>query len=187
MRDKTRKERYEEKKINAKTYPISIATINFMHDGNLGYLIRSAACFGAECIHVIGSIPDRKVLNPSSGTLCDYVEIKQYNTPVAFLEYARANNYNLISAEINDEALPINRYNFDFTKHTCIILGHEESGIPSELIRNSDSVSIPMPGIGFCLNTSQAGNILLYEAVKRYEAQTEFIEEWLNGCYIHYP
>ena len=187
MRDKTRKQRYNEKKLNAKTYPISIAAINFMHGGNLGYLIRSVACFGAECVHVIGSVPHRNALNPTSGTLCDYVDIKQYGTPGAFLEYARENNYQLISAEIDDEATPINRYRFDFNKHTCIVLGHEESGVPVELIRNSDTVFIPMPGVGFCLNTSQAGNILLYEAVKQYESQNKFLEEWVNECYIHYP
>tara|TARA_R110000824_G_scaffold32156_6_gene104015 strand:+ start:438 stop:1001 length:564 start_codon:yes stop_codon:yes gene_type:complete len=187
MRDKTRKQRYNEKKPNAKTYPISIATINFMHDGNLGYLIRSAACFGAECVHVIGSVPPKGVLNPPSGTLCDYVDIKQYGTPGTFLEYARQNDYQLIAAEINDEASPINGYRFDFSRHICIVLGHEKSGVPTELIRNSDTVFIPMPGIGFCLNTSQAGNIILYEAVKQYESQNKFLEEWVNECYIHYP
>ena len=83
-RDKTRRERYDEKKQNAETYPISIATINFMHDGNLGYLVRSAACFGAECVHVIGSVPDRNILNAASGTLYDYVKINQHNSPMEF-------------------------------------------------------------------------------------------------------
>ena len=69
-RDKTRRERYDEKKKHAKTYPISIATVNFLHDGNVGFLIRAAACFGAECIHVIGSVP------PSESTkrVIGYVE-----------------------------------------------------------------------------------------------------------------
>jgi tRNA G18 (ribose-2'-O)-methylase SpoU len=187
MREKTRRERYEKKKQIAKTYPISVATINFMHDGNLGYIIRSAACFGAKCVHVIGSVPDKGVLNPSSGTLCDYVDIKQYSNPGAFLEYARENDYNLISAEINNEATPLNRYKFNFSKHTCIVLGHEESGVPIELIRNSDTVFIPMPGVGYCLNTSQAGNIMLYEAAKAFEVQSKFLEEWVDECYIHHP
>ena len=104
MREKTRRERYEEKKRNAKTYPISIATVNFMHDGNLGYLVRSAACFGAECVHVIGSVPDRGALNPSSGTLCDYIEIRQYSTPMEFLNHIRENEICLVSAEINENA-----------------------------------------------------------------------------------
>jgi len=187
MRDKTRRERYEEKKPNAKTYPISIATVNFMHDGNLGYLIRSAACFGAECVHVIGSVPPRNILNPPAGTLCDYIEIKQYNNPEEFLNYARERDYQLITAEITDDATPLNRYKFNFSRHTCLVVGHEESGVPVELIRNSDSVFIPMPGVGFCLNTSQAGNIMLYEAVKNFEAQNEFLEEWITECYIHHP
>jgi len=28
-----------------------------------------------------------------------------------------------------------------------------------------------MPGVGFCLNTSQAANIILYEATKQYDKQ----------------
>jgi len=28
-----------------------------------------------------------------------------------------------------------------------------------------------MPGVGYCLNTSQAANILLYEAVKQFEGR----------------
>ena len=145
------------------------------------------ACFGAKCVHVIGSIPPRRVLNPLAGTLCDYIEIRQYSTPEEFLSYAREQDYQLVSAEIADDSTPLNRYRFNFTKHTCLVLGHEEHGIPPVLIRNSDTVFIPMPGVGYCLNTSQAGNIMLYEATKSFEAQSEFLEEWVNECYIHHP
>jgi tRNA G18 (ribose-2'-O)-methylase SpoU len=187
MRDKTRRERYEEKKPSAKTYPISIATVNFMHDGNLGYLIRSAACFGAQCVHVIGSVPHPRILRALSGTLTDYVQLKRHSNPTAFLEHTKENDIKLISAEINDVAVSIEKYRFDFDKPVCIVVGHEETGIPTEIIKQSDSVYIPMPGVGFCLNTSQAGNIMLYEAVKQYEAQSRFLEEWIEECYIHHP
>ena len=39
--------------------------------------------------------------------------------------------------------------------------------IAIEILRNSDKVYIPMPGVGFCLNTSQTANIFLYEAAKQ--------------------
>ena len=52
-RAKTRRERYDDKKRNANTYPISLCCVNFQHDGNLGFLIRRAACFGAKLLHVI--------------------------------------------------------------------------------------------------------------------------------------
>jgi len=187
MRDKTRRERYEEKKQNAKTYPISIAAVNFIHDGNLGYLIRSAACFGAECVHVIGSVPPPRTLKALSGTLLDYVQIKQHSNPTQFLEHIRENDIKLISAEINDEATPLNQYSFNFREPICIVVGHEQTGIPVELIQNSDSGFISMPGVGYCLNTAQAGNIMLYEATKQYEAQARFLEEWTEECYIHHP
>ena len=187
MRDKTRRERYDEKKYNAKSYPISIAAINFMHDGNLGYLIRSAACFGAQCVHVIGTVPPRSELNALSGSLYDYVEIKQYASPSEFLAYTRENDCRLISAEISEDARSLHSYRFDFDRHNIMVVGHEESGIPVEILKNSTKLLIPMPGVGFCLNTSQTANIMLYEAARQLENQNKFLEEWVDGCYIHHP
>ena len=93
----------------------------------------------------------------------------------------------LVSAEINDEAISIERYKFNFSRPVCIIVGHESTGIPIELVRNSDSVYIPMPGVGYCLNTSQTGNIMLYEAVKQFEAQENLANDWKEHLDIHYP
>lgn len=169
MRDKTRRQRYDSKKKTAKTFPISVATINFKHDGNIGYLIRSAACFGADRVHVIGSLPKRKILNPLSGSLVDYIPIEQHENPLEFLEYAKSNNIKLISAELCEKSESIETYNFDFSQPICIVVGHEEVGIPSEILNNSDKIYIPMPGVGYCLNTSQAANILLYEATTQYQ------------------
>jgi len=168
-REETRRQRYDAKKKTAKTFPVSIATVNFKHDGNIGYLIRSAACFGADAVHVIGSLPDRKVLNPLSGSLVDYVDINVHRDPAAFIEYARENNIKLISAELCKESESIETYDFDFSQPVCIVVGHEETGIPVEILNNSDKIYIPMPGVGYCLNTSQVANILLYEATTRYQ------------------
>ena len=187
MRDKTRRERYDDKKQEARTFPISIATVNFIHDGNLGYLIRSAACFGAECVHVIGSVPHPRVLKTLSGTLVDYVQLERHSNPTRFLEHIRENDIKLVSAEINDDSMPIGKYKFNFSRPVCIVVGHETTGIPIELVQNSDSVYIPMPGVGYCLNTSQTGNIMLYEAVKQFEAQEKFSNEWKEQLDIHYP
>jgi tRNA G18 (ribose-2'-O)-methylase SpoU len=177
-RDKTRRERYDGKKRMAKTYPISLCCVNFQHDGNLGYLIRSAACFGAEFLHVIGSIPERKVLNPLSGSLYDYVEIKQYSSPRDFLDYTKNEDIKLVAAEIHRDSKPISSYKFHCSRPICLVVGHEESGIPIEILQNSDIVHIPMPGAGYCLNTSQTANIMLYEAIKQYEFQQEWCRQW---------
>jgi len=169
-RDETRKERYEKKRASAKTYPISIACVNFMHDGNLGYLIRAASCFGAQHLHVIGNVPSRKLLNPPSGGLYDYVEIMQYKDPGEFLLYAKHQCINIVAAEIDQAAVPLHEYVFDFRRPTCIFVGHEQSGVPATVMISSDVVQIPMPGVGYCLNTAQTANILMYEAVRQYDS-----------------
>ena len=168
-RIKSRKQRYDTKKKHAQTYPISLCAINFMCDGNLGYLIRSAACFGAECVHVIGSVPGRKDINAASGTLYDYVKIRRYDTPQDFLDYAKSSNIQIISAEIDESAKSIASYAFNFDSSIALVVGNEQSGIPVEILKTSEKVFIPMPGVGFCLNTAQAANILLYEAVRQFD------------------
>jgi tRNA G18 (ribose-2'-O)-methylase SpoU len=109
------------------------------------------------------------VLNPLSGSLLDYVEVNEYSDPAAFVKYAEQNNIQLISAELCEESESIETYDFDFSQPICIVVGHEEAGIPIEVLNNSDKVYIPMPGVGYCLNTSQAANILLYEATTQYQ------------------
>ncbi len=169
MRQETRRERYDKKLKSAKTYPISLCAINFRVDDNLGYLVRSAACFGAGTVHVIGHVPSRGVLNPLSGSLYDYVKIKKYSTPSGFLGYARKEEIKLVSAELVDAAVPISSYDFAFDSRICLVVGQEECGVPVEILKNSDKVYIPLPGVGYCLNTSQAANIMLYEATRQYD------------------
>ena len=174
VRSKTRRERYDEKSKNAQKFPIELCTVNFMHDGNLGYLIRAAACFGVQKIHVIGSYPSRAVLNPLSGSLYDYVQIQKYSTPREFLDMAKYRKMGLISAEISEDSTPITSYTFPSDRHMCLVVGQERLGIPIDILLNSEAkVEIPMPGVGFCLNTSQAANILLYEATKQLTNETQ--------------
>jgi len=176
VRSKTRRERYDEKKRHADTFPISIVCTNFEHDGNLAFIIRAAACFGAECIHVIGSVPSRSDLYAQSGSLFDYVQIKKHTSPSAFLNFAKNNEIRLISAEIFKGAKPITSYSFNFDSPLALVVGNEGLGVPTEILYNSEIVYIPMPGVGFCLNTSQTANIMLYEATKQYQTLQKHIE-----------
>ena len=171
MREETRRQRYDSKLKTAKRYPISLCAINFRVDDNLGYLVRSAACFGAERLYVIGDVPERSRIKSTSGSLIDYVEIKQFSRPSEFLTYMEAEEIQIIAAELVEEARSISFYNFNFDRPICLVVGNEQIGVPTEIIQRSDVVYIPMPGIGFCLNTSQTANILLFEAVKQYNEQ----------------
>lgn len=171
MRTETRRERYDKKARTAKTYPISLCAINFRVDDNLGYLIRAAACFGADRLYVIGHVPERRRLKATSGSLIDYVEIIQFSTPSEFLVQMQMEGIQVVAAELAEGAKSLDVYNFDFNRHLCLVVGNEEIGVPAEILRSSDVVYIPMPGVGYCLNTSQTANIMLYEAVRQYEKE----------------
>ena len=170
---KTRRDRYNEKIANGKVknHPFSICSVNFQCDENIAYLIRTAACFGLQDVHVIGSLPHYEDVRRKSGTLHDYVNIHQYSNPSQFLDYARRTNMCVISIELTDNAY--NVHNIDFKQltrqydHVCFVVGNETTGVPAEILHTTESIFIPMPGAGVCLNTSQAANIVIYEAVKQ--------------------
>lgn len=168
MRSETRNQRYNRKKLNAKTLPVSFTTICFDFDDNLAFLIRTAACYGFSHINVIGSVPHRSKLNPKSGSLFDFVEIHQYSNPNYFLEAVRESGTKLVSADISPEAFSLYDYKFDFQIPLSIVLGNETTGIPVEITLNSDEVYIPMPGPGFCLNTSQSGTAFATEYSRQF-------------------
>ena len=170
---KTRRDRYNEKIANGevKSFPFSICSVNFQCDENVAYLIRTAACFGLKDVHVIGALPDYEDVRRKSGTLHDYVNIHQYNNPSQFLEYARRTRMHVISVELTDSAINISDMDFvkliDIYGHVCFVVGNETTGVPAEIAHTTTNIVIPMPGAGFCLNTSQAANIVVYEAVKQ--------------------
>jgi len=169
VRETTRRQRYDKKFKNAKKYPISLCAINFRVDDNLGYLVRSAACFGAERLYVIGHVPERSRIKATSGSLVDYVEIIQFSNPSEFLTCMQIEGVQIVSGELVENARPLSSYNFNFARPICLVVGNEETGVPAEILRRSEIVYIPMPGVGYCLNTSQTANIMLFEAIRQFE------------------
>jgi tRNA G18 (ribose-2'-O)-methylase SpoU len=86
-----------------------------------------------------------------------------HKSPRDFLLFVKDNPGKIVSAELCDGAFSIYDYKFAGEGHTYIVAGHETTGVPSEILINSDKVFIPMSGVGYCLNTSQAANVMLYE------------------------
>lgn len=171
QRDKTRRQKYQERLKNAKTLPVSIATINFRHEINLAHVVRAAVCFGAKEVYVVGGHPSRKIMNEVSASLFDYIGIKSFPTPSSLLRYTDRNDIKVVSIELplnNFQCHSIFNYKPDFSRELCLVVGHETLGVPTEILNRSDIVYIPMAGAGSCLNTSQAANIALYEMTKRY-------------------
>jgi 23S rRNA (guanosine2251-2'-O)-methyltransferase len=118
-------------------------------------------------------VPERSNIKATSGSLIDYVEIVQFSTPSEFVARLQLEGIQIIAGELVEKAESLVTYNFNFDRPICVVVGNEETGVPAEILQSGDIVQIPMPGVGYCLNTSQAANILLYEAVKQFEEKNE--------------
>ena len=168
FREETRRQRYIQKTSKAKILPFYLAAVNFGLDENLALLIRSAACFGASGVFVIGGVPSPSFLRGKSGTTLDFMNIKAFSNPSLFLAYCRESRLKVVSAEICDGSTSLYDYCFDFSAPNVIVVGNETVGVPGEIILNSDRVHIDMPGVGAFLNTSQAATVFANEFVRQF-------------------
>lgn len=168
-RTETRRQRYANKAKVATRLPVEVACTNFSCDENVAYLARALACFGGINMHVIGKVPQYSTITKHSGGHSNLIKIIQHSNPVDFIQWARENDRILVCAELQDGAKSLTNFKFDFSRPSLVVLGNEMDGIPVEISKNADhTVYIPMPGNGFCLNTSQAGNVILYEYSRQY-------------------
>lgn len=164
MRSETRKERYAKKSSIAQVLPLNFAATYFSSDGNVAYLSRALACFGGKTIHVIGKIPDKAELKRLSGGHSELVKWVSHKNPIDFVAFCRSNGIKIVAAELDDNAINIQEYSWDYNKETVVCVGNEMEGLPIEIVDSADDlVYIPMPGAGFCLNTSQTANILAFD------------------------
>lgn len=167
-RTETRAERYAAKKERAVSHNIAPVCINFMHEENVAFVVRSAACFGAKEVIVLGAMPDAALLKARSGSTNTLLPIKAFPNTNVFLDYVRSQDAIIVSAELCDGSQSIYDYEFPQDKMIYLMCGHEEAGVPSDIILNSEAtVHIPMPGQAFCLNTSQCATAMLYEYVRQ--------------------
>jgi tRNA G18 (ribose-2'-O)-methylase SpoU len=167
MRNETRRQRYKKKQEVSKSFPVEVACINFKHEPNIGYVIRAAACFGASRVNLIGSGPESKELRELSGTTSDFIQVQNFSNPNQFLNYCRENNIHIVSAELTENSRSIYDYRYPKDRKVCIVVGNEQTGVPTDILQHSEVVQIPMPGLGYCLNTAQACNIMLFEYTKQ--------------------
>lgn len=134
--------------------------IEFSFEGNLGLLVRTAACYNMD-IHVIGSIPESRILREKSASTAHLINIIQYSTPGEFLRAVKGKK--IVAAELSDRSIPLNNYTFS-DEETILFVGNESVGISEDILMAADCVEIPMIGPAPCLNVTNAAAILVWEA-----------------------
>ncbi len=134
---------------------------------NFGAIARTAECAGVHALIVPakGSAqinPD--AIKTSAGALYK-IPVCRHDSLFNTAKFLQESGLQLVACtEKTNDFL----YEPDYTVPTAIIMGSEESGISTELIRIADHLAkIPMHGEIESLNVSVSAGILLYEAVRQ--------------------
>jgi tRNA G18 (ribose-2'-O)-methylase SpoU len=165
----TRRQRQSQK--DFQTLPMSICCVNFEKEVNVAHAMRSAACFGAG-VQVIGQVGvTTKALRAISGSVNHRMTPEVFSTPQDWIQHCRKNGIRMIALECPTDhpfdSKLLHELELD-GREISIVVGHETSGVPVEILKASECFHIAMPGFGSCLNTAQTANIALYELSKRF-------------------
>lgn len=134
---------------------------------NFGAICRTAECTGVDAVvvPVKGSAQvSADAVKTSSGALLKINLCREKSLP-ASVEYLKNSGFKIIGCTEKTENLI---YDADYSGPTAIIMGSEEDGISSPLMKLLDkAVKIPMKGEIASLNVSVSTAVTLYEAIRQ--------------------
>lgn len=134
---------------------------------NFGAIARTCECAGVNCI----VIPERNsvsvnadAVKTSAGAL-NYLPVCRLRNLVKAVQYLRDSGFKVMGAS---EKTDLNYTKADFTGPVAIVLGAEDTGISTDVLKLCDTlVAIPEFGQINSLNVSVAGGIMIYEVVRQ--------------------
>lgn len=134
---------------------------------NFGAIARTCECAGVNCI----VIPERNsvsvnadAVKTSAGAL-NYLPVCRERNLVKAVQYLRDSGFKVMGAS---EKTDLNYTKADFTGPVAIVLGAEDTGISTDVLKLCDTlVAIPEFGKINSLNVSVAGGIMIYEVVRQ--------------------
>ncbi|MCI6334422.1 MAG: 23S rRNA (guanosine(2251)-2'-O)-methyltransferase RlmB [Sodaliphilus sp.] len=134
---------------------------------NFGAIARTCECAGVNCI----VIPERNsvsvnadAVKTSAGAL-NYLPVCRERNLVKAVQYLRDSGFKVMGAS---EKTDLNYTKVDFTGPVAIVLGAEDTGISTDVLKLCDTlVAIPEFGQINSLNVSVAGGIMIYEVVRQ--------------------
>ena len=134
---------------------------------NFGAIARTCECAGVNCI----VIPERNsvsvnadAVKTSAGAL-NYLPVCRERNLVKSVQYLRDSGFKVMGASGKTD---LNYTKADFTGPVAIVLGAEDTGISTDVLKLCDTlVAIPEFGQINSLNVSVAGGIMIYEVVRQ--------------------
>ena len=138
-----------------------VAPLWVAFEANLGTLLRTCDAVGA-CMAVPKTTHYRQALDRGD-TLPKRPHLHWVRSRKrAWVRNQRAAGRRIVAIEVVEDALPLTLLE-PARQPTVLLLGHEQHGLPPEIIDLADEViEIPMIGRGASLNVAVAGSLVLY-------------------------
>jgi TrmH family RNA methyltransferase len=150
---------------------LAVAVVDVQDPGNVGALVRTADAAAATGLVAVGAAADPlgwKALRASMGSAFR-LPVARIGDVAALLAAVRARGLRLVALEPRDAVLPAA---IDLALPTCLVLGGEGRGLPTELLRSADArMRLPMRPPVESLNVAVAGALALYAALAQREAR----------------
>lgn len=130
---------------------------------NVGAFFRTSDAFAVERIHLTGytAQPPRLEITKTAIGAEKTVPWEHAGDPLPVVQALKAEGWTIVSLEIAEGAVALS--SFTPKGNVCLVVGHELSGVPAEILALSDTiVKIPMLGGKESLNVAVAAGIALH-------------------------
>lgn len=131
---------------------------------NVGSFFRTCDAMAVEKIYLTGYTghPPRNEITKTAIGAEEYVAWEGGKDPLPFLQAMKEEGWQLLALELLPQAQTLTE--FQAADKVCLIVGHELTGVPDEIIALCDAaVKIPMLGTKESLNVAVAAGIALHE------------------------
>lgn len=130
---------------------------------NVGSFFRTCDAFAVEKIFLTGytAHPPRKEISKTAIGAEEHVAWESHQDPIPVLKSLKEEGWSLVALELTKESISLP----DFKPHakTCLIVGHELTGVPEDILSLCDDVvAIGMLGHKESLNVAVAAGIALH-------------------------
>ncbi len=148
--------------------PVVLIAHNIRSLWNIGSFFRTCDAFSVSHVHLTGytAAPPRVEITKTALGAEGWIPWSKDTDVFSIIEERRKQGFQIASLEISQSSVPLTSY--IATKPTCLIVGHEITGVSADILAASDIIlHIPMSGRKHSLNVSVALGIALYQLMHR--------------------
>ncbi len=155
------------KSVEKKENPLFILLDGIEDTHNMGAIIRTAECVGADAVLIPKrhNAPINATVAKTSAGAIESIDLVQVGNVVQTLDKLKEAGFWILGAHMEGQ---VSLYEADMRGPTVLVIGNEGKGMSRLTKENCDIlVTIPMYGKINSLNASVAAAVLLYEAVRQ--------------------